>query len=939
MIDNIDKHLNLVDESVDWALKYNLSSFPFGNFKEHRRRLRKIRSALAEKCSAAAYGESQVGKSYLMSSLLSSPGAPLVIKNGDSEYSFVDDINPSGGNNSKTESTGVVTRFTVSKSAERHDGFVKVRLLSVTDLILLLTDSYYNDIKLNSDGKLKYDDINAELASLQNKLSASSERQSVISEDDVKDIMDYVRDVIGNGAANVCQSNFCRVVASFIEKIPCGKWADVFGLLWNRNEEISRLFSTLLREYEKLGFVSDVFIPFDAVLRKNGTILKIEWLDSVFGIQSAGDADIPVTDVYDSHKNLLAASFGKGPLSALIAELTFELPDSVADSRKFLKKIDLLDFPGARSREKFNEAEIQTVLPKIFRRGKVAYLFNMYSRSLRISSVLFCHHNDQKSEPTLGETLNEWINGNIGATPEERELMLRRTNGVAPLFFIATKFNIDLQRAKCDDPSTSLDAHWNRFKTVIPEIIKPSKWMDSWVPSGGAYKSQAFQNIYLLRDFYWSSQNRLFEGYEDKGPSKSAETGVFVHKDYPDYMDRLKESFLGNDFVRKHFANPEQAWNDVATVNNDGSKAIIRNLDAIADVLDDARLEKYLKELNDAKADMLSSLSMFYEDDDVATKNKKVKKIVDDVKFSLDFSVASNPEVFGKILDLLMIPVGELRSVAYDITVCHTKTPKDFSRINFIRATVGINPEDGYDVNVRKLCDSYGCDAEELPGKLKEVDCTVDELVSVETETLTTVGGIVANEIIDRWVDFLNAQVAALEPILPHAGDIVFSIIALFKKFDVKKILTEKISSYVNVFGRYELPNAIADFASITLNNFVANVGVNHLDKNELEDVKVKADVCNLDIDISDVTAVRRRKKRDLVDTLKAFDEAARIINENDVQSNKPTLRKLPMWDNFWRWRNLLTIGIICARDISRCDPEANAKLKSIIDASSNLYV
>ncbi len=938
MIENIDKHLSLVGESVDWATKYNLAAFPYGNFKEHRRRLCKIRSALAEKCSAAAYGESQVGKSYLMSSLLSSPGAPFVIKNGDREYSFVDDINPSGGNNSKTESTGVVTRFTISKSAENHDGLVKVRLLSVTDLILLMTDSYYNDIKLNSEGKLKYDDINAELVSLQEKWSAGSVRQTVVSEDDVKDIIDYVKDVIGNGAVNVCQSNFCSVVASLIEKIPCSAWTDVFGLLWNRNAEISRLFSSLLREIEKLNFQSDVFIPFEAVLRKNGTILKIEWLDSVFGTQFADDSDILFTDVYDSKKNLLATSFGKGPLSALIAELTFELPETVADSRKFLKKIDLLDFPGARSREKFNEAEIQTVLPKIFRRGKVAYLFNMYSRSLRISSVLFCHHNDQKSEPTLGEILNDWINGNIGATPEERGQMLRRTNGVAPLFFIATKFNIDLQRAKSDDPSTKLDAHWNRFKTVIPEIIKPSKWMDAWVPSGGEYKSQAFQNIYLLRDFYWSSQNNIFVGYVDKGTEKSAETGTYVHKDYPDYMDRLKESFLGNDFVRKHFANPEQAWEDVATVNNDGSKAIIRNLDAIADVLDGARREKYLKELNEAKTDMLTSLSMFYEDDDVAEKNKKVKKIVEDVKFSLDFSVASDPEVFGKILDQLMIPVGVLRSVAYDITVCHTETPQDFSFINFIRNTVGINLADNRDVNVDKLCQCYGCDLTELTEKLKEHGCTINDLVSVETETTTTVGGIVANKIIERWVDFLNNQAVALEPILPHAGDIVFSIIALSNKFGVKKELREKISSYVNLFGCNELPNAIADFASITLNNFVANVGVDHIDKSELEDLKVKAEVCNIDIDTTDVKSDRSCKKRDLVDTLKAFDEAARVINGNDVQGNKLILRKLPMWDNFWRWRNLLSICLVCARDISRCDPEANAKLKSIMDASSNLY-
>ncbi len=938
MIENIDKHIGLVAESIDWASKFNINSFPSGNFKEFRRCLKKIRSALSEKCSAAAYGESQVGKSYLMSSLLSSPGAPFVIKNGDREYSFVDDINPSGGNNSKTESTGVVTRFTIANSSDRHEGFVKVRLLSMTDIILLLTDSYYNDIKLNSEGKLKYDDINAELVTLSDKWSHNDGSQSVISEDDVKDIVDYVREVIGNNAANVCQSNFCSAVSAIISKVPCSAWVDVFSLLWNRNAEISKLFSTLLREYEKLGFTTDVFIPFDAVLRKNGTILKIEWLDAVFGGQTADGEEISTTDVFDSQKNLLANGFGKGPLSALIAELSFELPESVAESRKFLKNIDLLDFPGARSREKFNEAEMQAVLPQIFRRGKVAYLFNMYSRSLRISSVLFCHHNDQKAEPSLGETINDWINFNIGSSPEERAQMLSHTNGVSPLFFIATKFNIDLQRAKTDDPDCKLDAHWNRFKTVIPEIIKPSKWMESWVPANSGNGAQAFQDIYLLRDFYWSSKNNLFVGYADRGADKSPETGLFVHPDYPDYMDRLRDSFLSNDFVRKHFADPKQAWDDVATVNNDGSKAIIRNLDAIAGVLDDARRGKYLAQLRTLRDEMLNSLSLFYEDEDVAAKNKKVKRIADDIKFSLDLSVASNPEVFGKILDQLMIPVGELRSIAYDITICHTESPKDFSVINFIRASVGINLEDGVDVNVRKLCDHYGCEADELSGKLKAHGCSLDDLVSAEADTLTTVAGLVANRIVGRWVDFLNAQSSALESALPHAGDIVFSIIALFRKFDVERSLTEKLSSYVNLFGRNELPNAIADLSSVTLNNFVANVGVSYIDSKELSAIKEKAALCNLDVDLSDVAAVRKRKMTNLIETLKAFDEAAHVINDNDVQSNKPILRKLPMWDNFWRWRNLLTVGLLCASDISRCDPQANAKLESIMNVCENLY-
>ena len=73
MLQDIEKHIALIDDSISWAKEFDKESFPYEVFKEYRRKLRRIHAALEENCSAAAYGESQVGKSYLMSSLLSSP--------------------------------------------------------------------------------------------------------------------------------------------------------------------------------------------------------------------------------------------------------------------------------------------------------------------------------------------------------------------------------------------------------------------------------------------------------------------------------------------------------------------------------------------------------------------------------------------------------------------------------------------------------------------------------------------------------------------------------------------------------------------------------------------------------------------------------------------------------------------------------------------------
>ena len=390
--EDIIRNNDLINEALAWADKYGKESFPRDEFKNYRRKLKRIAETLSENCSAAAYGESQVGKSYLMSSLLSTPSAPFVIRSGGKDYSFIYEINPSGGNNTKKESTGVVTRFTIRQGNAKMSEYVKITNLSVVDIILMLADSYYNDVKIDPDKVLMKDEINARL----NKISETCRkdivrRQNIITEDDIKDICDYLAEIIGNPAANICKSNFCKIISSNISYIPADEWNNVFGLLWNNNEEINLLFNKLITEYGKIDYMTEVYVPFDAVLRSKGTILKIDWLDGIFGQADINPAEEQYTDIYDCDGNLVKQNFSKAYLSALTAELTFVLAPTIAEERPFLRKIDLLDFPGARSRRHYGEYdELKKVLPTILRRGKVAYLFNKYSRSLKISAVLFC---------------------------------------------------------------------------------------------------------------------------------------------------------------------------------------------------------------------------------------------------------------------------------------------------------------------------------------------------------------------------------------------------------------------------------------------------------------------------------------------------------------------------------------------------------------------
>lgn len=138
---------------------------------------------------------------------------------------------------------------------------------------------------------------------------------------------------------------------------------------------------------------------------------------------------------------------------------------------------------------------------------------------------------------------------------------------------------------------------------------------------------------------------------------------------------------------------------------------------------------------------------------------------------------------------------------------------------------------------------------------------------------------------------------------------------------------------YIKCFTQEQAINAIADFASLTLNNFTGNIGRNYLSEADLKTIAEKADACQLTLDLSDEAWSVSHKPQDLISTLCAFEDSQSI----ETASND-TLRKLPLWDSFQRWENFTLMGLLLVSDIARFDPVANEALKGILDRCSSLY-
>lgn len=348
-------------------------------------------------------------------------------------------------------------------------------------------------------------------------------------------------------------------------------------------------------------------------------------------------------------------------------------------------------------------------------------------------------------------------------------------------------------------------------------------------------------------------------------------------------------------------------------------------------------VRRYLSKLIKMKEEILRSLNVYYESDDKEANNVRVKTIVGDIKLHTEISFGESPELFGRIIDSMMVSPASLREIAYDILTRHIDVPKTVSAIKMVRASCGISANDSREVKIEKLSKRYNKDEEGLKTAFVEDGLSLEDVISDNSELLATVPDVIAKHIIEFWNNNINQQVKFLDGHLPHADEIAFMLLSLLERLGVKKEISDKINKYSDVFDSRSLPNAIADYAALTLNNFVSSVGRDYMTESDLKLVEEKSKACHLSVDVLSSGSAPASEPQPLLDVLRALDESRDLINRESIDMD--TLRKLPFWDNYQRWENFITIGLLYTSDISHVDPVANAAIKAIIDNCSLLYL
>ena len=936
--EKILSQLQLIKKSNSWinnSLIGEKQKLAYRNMVDCRRKLNKKKFALQGNPAAAIYGESQVGKSYLVSALLSENCKPFMIYNS---YDFINDINPLGN---ETESTSVITRFSTKYNFVNKEYPIIAKLLSPTDLIVVICEAYFNNTKKENIPS-SFEELKEKIDSFETTYKSKNDCQKLIIEDDILNIEDYFNENFSKLVYNnIKDAKFFEKISLLVTKIPCHEWKNVFSLFWDFNPQLTKLFDDLIMQLQQLQFSDTVYLPIEAVLRSKGTILDVCRLDEIYDSFKGHEPEYTNTcSVLLLDKNGVeeTMTFSKPHLCGLIAELIFVLPDSIKAQKPFLDKTDLLDFPGLRRTDTIADNNIlDSNLTTLLRRGRVDYLFNKYSSYERINSLLFCHNHKMSAQSVMPRKLNQWISNMVGDTSEERE---KFKSPIAPLFVISTWFNKDLEFDSNEDKKNALgllSTKWQqRFVKVLKDEIFKSdtySWLTNWTIS-----KPHFQNIFLLRDFYQSSDGQgksgLFKGYDkDK---KENEKEEIIDESYPEFRSDLRKSFLEYDFVQNHFENPEQSWDSAAGINEDGTNLIIEKLTIAANHINSAKVEKIANELEGIASTIHKELLKHFHSNDKDKELQKAKSIAGDIQFKLDTAFrADGIKLYGQLMKELMINEGlVLQLYRNKIDDIEHRAVVDLDIYSTYRQNVPVEERDTVESYFDRLCIHYEKITDEQKQlfrlELESKDIDLEGLIDQNSDLIKNNSLQLAELLLEYWLT--NADLndkKTIQQILGFDGssaleDLLDMFQKMFKKIGLAKKIAEKIRRYTDGNNKTGMPyEIIADISAELLNKCINSVGLDYFNESEISDLHIANENNNLGLELE-------QHNNPTVQSVSQLFEKIDDWN-NIIQSQPEQMKSLPSYRNYLLWRNNLKVGFVSVCDIPNYDIEANEKLAAII--------
>ena len=753
--------------------------------KEMRRAARffgKCEQAARRKMCVGVFGPSQSGKSYLISALARDSRGDLLADFCGRTSDFITEINPEGGK----ESTGLVTRFTTTPPQGLTPDFpIRLRLLSEMDVVRVLANTYYADCEHKQMPDA--DAMRSALERLTQTARQSSPGASSVTADDVEDLREYLnRNFLSKPRVQMLQQGYWAQAVSLAPLLPLSYRAELFGIIWNNQPKFQQLFLELCQALEALGNPAEADCPLEALLPRQTSIIDVALLAGL-GTHSAEDRLTLLGK--DGRK----AALPRAVVTALTAEITIFMREQPDD---FFSYTDLLDFPGYRSRLKIldldKELEREGALQNLFLRGKVAYLFERYKTDLELTSMLLCIGPSNQEVQDLPAVINDWVSDAAGKTPELRQG--RHTT----LFLVLTKFDMEFEKKKgaVDD-----ETRWsNRLHASLLDFFgKQHDWPEQWTPD------QPFNNTYWLRNpkFRWEAVI-AFDG--------DRETGIRPEQEA--YVSDMKAKFLNTPEVRRHFADPEAAWNAAFTLNDGGVAFLRRQLRPVCDPA--IKRRQVADRVADNLRPFVEHLRRFHRIDDKAALREQQRQL--GMRLARSLALTAQNQRFGELLRAMLMRDHELYALYYQV---ENRLMRENEQAPVPQPSVG-SAASAQDI----MDDLFGDMAPPVPASAETPEAAPQPLDEA---------GAFAELVVGAWIEQLNAFAA--DPVRQRYfgleaedfGQLVHEIIQGMSRLDLEKDMAQAVrdvSGYRNI-RRDKLIWRQASMAAYCISAFVDWLGFN----------------------------------------------------------------------------------------------------------------
>ena len=430
---------------------------------------------------------------------------------------------------------------------------------------------------------------------------------------------------------------YWALAVDLIPRLPPRLRAEAYAPLWNGTKAFTKVAGSLIAALERLGFPDNAFCGIDALKPRETGILNV---DTVFALGEGGSGAVRATA-----EGGRSVELDRAVLAALVAEITVPMADKPWD---FFDHTDLLDFPGARSREVIKDVEGFLAEPgklgRVFLRGKVAYLFQRYNNEQEIAAMLLCVGPSNQDVQTLPDMVNGWIRDTIGETPAARAAQRNS------LFFVLTKF--DDEFVAKDGEDIAKGERWTaRLQASLLDFFgKAYDWPKQWSPG------RPFNNCFWLRSTAIGFP-ALFD-YQEAASQDETKTEIWAAR-ADAYVRPRQEAYLRNDFVRAHFADPERAWTEALKPNDGGISYLADSLRPVCDPT--LKAEQISGQIDKLARDVATQLQPFFHSGDLATELARAEQNA----LVLQDALVNTAEIqmFGSLLRALMVSQDQMQGV------------------------------------------------------------------------------------------------------------------------------------------------------------------------------------------------------------------------------------------------------------------------------------